>query len=461
MLKSKLVQGVGLIRRVLDILDESNIDNPQIPQIRSGIEELKLQDLHVDPSSAQLMLHDELSLLRKSVNFHLLDITGKSNDISSSSGTNSANGFDPEMEKKVIALESENSNLKADIKRLNFQLESNVAKPEAGVAAPSQQITINNAEMVEMKSKLDTLQGENARLLSQIEQLKNDVSASSSTLNTAKSTDSAEINRLKGVIDGLNAKIEQKDEAIRKFESEISSIKTDLNAASSSTSSTQSELQKSREQIKLLEKKLVDEANKAQTLLANRTKELEEESDRKIKDLEARLETEKEEMMDAMSQEIAEIEGSKDQEIQELTEKCNTIDSQVKSIQSEKEQLLHKLKATSGDLEVAKKTAEQSRRSLEGMKMSYDVVRRNVVVNRKKSSALMAKYNALSQDTKKDLQDMKQFLRMSLSSVANQMKMKDEELKSLLVRYRKEMTERKKLHNIIQELKGNIRVFLR
>jgi kinesin family protein C2/C3 len=36
-----------------------------------------------------------------------------------------------------------------------------------------------------------------------------------------------------------------------------------------------------------------------------------------------------------------------------------------------------------------------------------------------------------------------------------------EELAIATTRYRKEMLERKKLHNIIQELKGNIRVYMR
>jgi hypothetical protein len=36
-----------------------------------------------------------------------------------------------------------------------------------------------------------------------------------------------------------------------------------------------------------------------------------------------------------------------------------------------------------------------------------------------------------------------------------------EELAMATTRYRKEMLERKKLHNIIQELKGNIRVYMR
>ena len=36
-----------------------------------------------------------------------------------------------------------------------------------------------------------------------------------------------------------------------------------------------------------------------------------------------------------------------------------------------------------------------------------------------------------------------------------------EELASVTSKYRREMNERKKLHNIIQELKGNIRVYMR
>jgi kinesin family member C2/C3 len=36
-----------------------------------------------------------------------------------------------------------------------------------------------------------------------------------------------------------------------------------------------------------------------------------------------------------------------------------------------------------------------------------------------------------------------------------------EEMKMINQRYRREMQERKRLHNLVQELKGNIRVFMR
>jgi hypothetical protein len=36
-----------------------------------------------------------------------------------------------------------------------------------------------------------------------------------------------------------------------------------------------------------------------------------------------------------------------------------------------------------------------------------------------------------------------------------------EEIQATNMKYRKEMAERKRLHNLVQELKGNIRVYMR
>ncbi len=37
----------------------------------------------------------------------------------------------------------------------------------------------------------------------------------------------------------------------------------------------------------------------------------------------------------------------------------------------------------------------------------------------------------------------------------------NEEIRETNLKYRREMNERKKLHNLVQELKGNIRVYMR
>lgn len=68
-------------------------------------------------------------------------------------------------------------------------------------------------------------------------------------------------------------------------------------------------------------------------------------------------------------------------------------------------------------------------------------------------------YNNL---TKREMQDFGSSIKAHFSSVLL-LKLKDtkQEIDSAKLKYRREMLERKKLHNMIQELKGNIRVYMR
>ena len=57
---------------------------------------------------------------------------------------------------------------------------------------------------------------------------------------------------------------------------------------------------------------------------------------------------------------------------------------------------------------------------------------------------------------------MSQAMRLYVSQqVKARVKLAEESLYTMTSKYKKEMTERKKLHNLIQELKGNIRVYMR
>ncbi len=75
---------------------------------------------------------------------------------------------------------------------------------------------------------------------------------------------------------------------------------------------------------------------------------------------------------------------------------------------------------------------------------------------------LVASHRSLADSTKRDLQDMKNTM-SSLMSTALMSKLRavSEEVQTMTVRYKKELAERKRLHNLVQELKGNIRVYLR
>ena len=162
--------------------------------------------------------------------------------------------------------------------------------------------------------------------------------------------------------------------------------------------------------------------------------QMKEEGDKKVselmkqmKDMETKFEAEKEEMMEAMAQEVDDIEKSKE--------------TQRSTMEAEKEALQKSLAASSN---------------------SSKAVQSNLVILRKKMSSTKDGYRNFATAAKKDLQDMKQELLASLhGSLLGRCRKLEEMLRDIQEKYRKEALERKKLHNEIQELKGNIRVYLR
>ena len=97
------------------------------------------------------------------------------------------------------------------------------------------------------------------------------------------------------------------------------------------------------------------------------------------------------------------------------------------------------------------KVTQSSQGILNGIKrVTSDVA----VLNREKESM-----KAL---TKQQLNEMKLALKSSLGAgLLSQIKSVQKDLKFMTDKYNKEYEERKKLHNTIQELKGNIRVYMR
>ena len=143
--------------------------------------------------------------------------------------------------------------------------------------------------------------------------------------------------------------------------------------------------------------------------------------------MESKFEAEKEEMMEAMAQEVDDIEKAKE--------------TQRQTMQAEKDTLQKQVAASS---------------------TTTKAVRANVAGIARKMAAAKDANKQAAAAIKRDLQEMKQEMAMSLSGMLLTRTRKLEEmLKDVQEKFRKESLERKKLHNTIQELKGNIRVYLR
>lgn len=79
-----------------------------------------------------------------------------------------------------------------------------------------------------------------------------------------------------------------------------------------------------------------------------------------------------------------------------------------------------------------------------------------------KSLAVQKQYARLSETTKGDLSEMQSMIKSQLSgALLGKLAETSNRMKDLNVRYQRELKERKRLHNLVQELKGNIRVFMR
>ncbi len=79
-----------------------------------------------------------------------------------------------------------------------------------------------------------------------------------------------------------------------------------------------------------------------------------------------------------------------------------------------------------------------------------------------KAKTLQREKNDLALATKRDLNDFSGTIQAYMSrGLLNRIKKVEEDIRVAYEKYHKEMAERKRLHNLVQELKGNIRVFMR
>jgi len=148
---------------------------------------------------------------------------------------------------------------------------------------------------------------------------------------------------------------------------------------------------------------------------------------------EERLEAEKEEMMEAMAQEIEEIESTKAQEFAELTQTIETLT----------------------------KTVETGEARITALTASTTILTANLTTLSSAARTLRSENAASRAKTQSEMGEMGVCMAGTKTALLGRLGGMQEQLDTALTRYRKEMQERKKLHNIIQELKGNIRVFMR
>jgi len=361
----KLSTGASLVNKSIDLLSNKDLINDnKANELKNALLSLKLDEIEVDVNSTQIMMHEELSILRGAIDSNDIPASNRS-----SNNVNNSNSNNTSISKEQIQLyENEINKYKDLYDQTKFQLES--------------QYKLN------------------------------------------QSSD------LKESIKELQEKLLQKDNIIKSKDNEISSLQIEINnsrAIQVDKSQLENQMSSLTEQITSLELKLSNSKTESNKILQKEINELNNRNNKRIEELQAKAEAEKEEMMEAMSQEIEEIENTKKEEFLQLTNKITNLENSLVQLSKSKQIL----------------------------ESNYNKIYNNL-------QQLIKVHKLISNQTKVELKEMNQSIAMLFGgALMRRLRGVDEQMNTINNRYKREMQERKRLHNLVQELKGNIRVFMR
>ena len=189
---------------------------------------------------------------------------------------------------------------------------------------------------------------------------------------------------------------------------------------------TLDEIKALKEEVSILTKKL-EQTEKDLALSNEALKSQEKEAEEKAQKTASEHEAEKEEMMEAMAQELEETEEKHAEEIASLT-----------------------------------KENKKLNKSLSKLKDSSQALSNGLLPVKNNMESVCAAKESLSTTVKNELEvTMKEICSYFGSTLIKKLKMTEHRFADITVKWKKEMSERKRLHNVVQELKGNIRVFMR
>lgn len=133
----------NLVSKTLDVASEVSSD-PTIQSLRKDLKKLKLEDITVDITSTELMMHEEMALLRGAIKGGASVATAV--DDVPNDGASSA---------RVKALETENANLRGLLKELKAELNSG-KRSGSRSASPVNGDSSSAAEVAELQKELRT-----------------------------------------------------------------------------------------------------------------------------------------------------------------------------------------------------------------------------------------------------------------------------------------------------------------
>ena len=441
-LSAKVTGVVSLVNKSIVALSSGKPDKAHIAELKKQLAVLKLDELNVDVALAQIEVEKELKLLRGAVGENLAgSVFGSSfSEFSSDSAPSDPFGSAPPAATNEFA-EHDAARIK-ELEEENESLLQMVADLEEAANATGEN------ENIEVKPVEEGSSGSGGGGIG--------------------STSDEEVAALKDELASSKILLEKKEKEIRNQADEIAkmtkAVEGGKDSAGKMVKVLEEELLRSKQEVKDLNEKLVakDEemAKGVSAASEDAKKRVEKLSQETSKQHQAALEALKNELRSAFD-----------------TEKSEALEEVRNEMEKEKDEMMEALAQEVDDVEVAKnKEIEGLKTSMEEAKSAAHTAAKKLAKVQQSSAGLMngmrsasadiaalsKEKKAIQEHTKSQLKEMQMTIRQSLGGgLLSKMKAMQADLMFMSDKYNKEYEERKKLHNQIQELKGNIRVYMR
>lgn len=406
-LQAKLQLAKSVVKKTAEVIKRRDFEDIA-DEINRDLEKLRLDDIVVDINSAQILMHEELALLRESL-----------------SKNSSVDGSQSDQLKSLM---NENSSLRGLLKELKSELVNSSKSTSASPTEASGTIKALKAEIAALKSEASK-NSQNEEFLKTIIELRNEIAVLKeeklkySENKGGATQNSIDVQQKNQAIKALEAEVDDLKKTIKKYESTIDELKSKLSSQAESSQASGQEVQNLKDSVANLKSQLQTVSSENESKLAA----VEKAKNDEISEVTKKAAAEKEQLMQVMSQEIEELE-----------------------------------KKHSGALAQMTKDNKKLQKSLVKYKTSSKSLSSGLVNIKKQLGELKASKKSLLTDVKLEFGNMKSSLANDLrGGLMNRLRNIDAAMNEMARKYKREMAERKKLHNLIQELKGNIRVFMR
>ena len=362
-----------------------------------------------------------------------------------------------DREKRVVSLESEHRLLSDEIQRYKLQintLTNDLHELQHGTTTASSKLESDNRDAMEkivfLNTQLKQRQSTIDTLTQQLDQSRSDRESLQQAIDTLKAEYESKLTQLKiaesnqttqatnDKVNELSELLNNKDGTIATLQSDLSSIKSQLTSLNDRYDTVQSQNTAQTNELQVLNDTIQQVKDELNTTRARALA-----SEQSLQSTKQQYDVQVTELTDRLHS---------------VTQQYNTANTQLNDVESDKQLLQQQLETQRGDFNservILQQQVESALNARQGMESQLELIDNKLQDARTAQSVLHTDQLAQAQQFTTILNDTK---KQVITALQKQQVVIDD----INSKYKKELQERRKYFNLVQELRGNIRVYCR